>query len=152
MSTQSSRLQYPDFIRIAPKAAAALNALGEANHAALDASLIELLEVRASQINGCAFCVQYHLALARKANVATAKLDLLATWHEAGEVYTPAERAALAWTEHLTNVSHQGAPDAIWAALQEHFTQDQVVAICSVVATINAWNRIAISLAFAPSV
>src|SRR3546814_3517895 len=66
---------------------------------------------RSSQINGCAFCIQYHLNLARKAGQQAAKIDLLAAWREAGDIYTPAERAALAWAEHLTDISRQGAPD-----------------------------------------
>ncbi|MBO1114050.1 carboxymuconolactone decarboxylase family protein [Bordetella petrii] len=133
-----------------PQDAASLNALGADAHAKLDAALIELLEVRASQINGCAFCIQYHLSLARKAGLQAAKIDLLAAWREAGDIYTPAERAALAWTEHLTDISRQGAPDPAWQALQEHFSDEQIVSLCVVIASINAWNRIAIALAFQP--
>jgi len=150
MSSQTQRPNYAAFARLMPQDAASLNALGADAHAKLDAALIELLEVRASQINGCAFCIQYHLGLARKAGLQAAKIDLLAAWREAGDIYTPAERAALAWTEHLTGISHQGAPDEAWHALQEHFSDEQIVGLCVVVASINAWNRIAIALAFQP--
>jgi len=150
MSTATQRPSYATFSRLMPQDAAALNALGADAHAKLDAALIELMEVRASQINGCAFCVQYHLGLARKAGLSSIKIDLLATWQEAGNVYSPAERAALAWTEHLTDISRQGAPDPAWQALQEHFSDEQITGLCVVIATINAWNRIAIALGFQP--
>jgi AhpD family alkylhydroperoxidase len=151
MSTLETRLSYQDYAKLAPKTMQAMYALGAANHDLLDPTLSELLKLRASQINGCAFCLSYHLDLARKANIPSAKLDLIAAWRDAG-VFSPREMAALAWTEHLTDVSRQGAPDAAWTALQTHFTETEVMGLCAVIATINAWNRIAIALRFAPVV
>ncbi|MEO6855816.1 MAG: carboxymuconolactone decarboxylase family protein [Rhodoferax sp.] len=151
MSTSQTRLSYPDFERLAPKTVAALYGLGAAPHGSLDAPLIELLELRASQINGCAYCVQYHLDLAHKAGLPQAKIDMLPVWREAG-MYAPRELAALAWTEHLTDIRRQGAPDAAWAALREVFSEAEAAHLCVAIVAINAWNRIAIALGFAPTV
>lgn len=146
MSTHPTRFTYPEFERLAPKALSGLYALSACLQT-LDAALVELLKLRASQINGCAFCVQYHLDLARKAGVPALQLDMLAVWRESG-VFSPREMAALDWTEHLTHVSRQGAPDAAWAALQAHFTPEQTLALSVLPAAINAWNRIALALRF----
>jgi AhpD family alkylhydroperoxidase len=99
-----SRVTYEDFVARAPAVAAALRELSKtAGEAGLDKRLVELIKVRASQINGCAFCVQFHINLARKLGVPVAKLDLVAVWREAG-VFDARESAALAWTETLTRL------------------------------------------------
>lgn len=151
MSTHPTRISYPDFERLAPKAVTALYGLGAAPHGSLDTALIELLELRASQINGCAYCVQYHLGLAHKTGLPQTKIDMLLVWREAG-IYAPRELAALAWTEHLTDIRHQGAPDAAWAALREVFSEAEAANLCVAIVAINAWNRVAIALGFAPTV
>ena len=150
MSAHPTRISYPDFERLAPKAVTALYGLGAASHSGLEDQLVELLELRASQINGCAYCVQYHLDLARKAGLPQAKLDMLPVWREAG-IYSARELAALAWTEHLTDVSRQGAPDAAWSALREVFSEAEAASVCVAIVAINAWNRVAIALGFAPT-
>ncbi|MDB5848963.1 MAG: alkylhydroperoxidase like protein AhpD family [Rhodoferax sp.] len=144
------RMTYETFARLAPKSNTALLSLGSANHALLDTQLLELIEVRASQINGCAYCVHYHLGLARKAGVDQVKLDLLAVWPEAG-VFSPREMAALAFAEQLVDVSRKGVTDPAWEGLKAHFTETEIAGLCTAVATISAWNRIAISMGFAPA-
>src|ERR1700744_4044209 len=98
----NARMEYTGFTRTAPAVVAALTAISKAvSDSGLDKALTELIKIRASQINGCAFCVQYHLNAARKLNLSEIKLGLVAVWHEAN-IFTARERAALAWTEALT--------------------------------------------------
>lgn len=151
MSTEA-RLEWEDFRRIAPEANAALLALGKAaEDAGLGKELLELIKLRVSQINGCAFCVQLHLNAARKAGVAAEKLDLVAVWRDAG-VFSGREQAALAWAEGLTEVSRHGAPDAAYAALREAFDESEAVFLTVAIGTINMWNRIAVGFRFSPQV
>lgn len=148
--THPPRLDAPDFTRTAPAVYAAMLALGKAvDDAGLEKELTELVKVRASQINGCAYCLQLHLDVARKAGVPQAKLDLVATWREAG-AFSARECAALAWTEALTDVARQGAPDELHAQVAAQFPGAQLAFLTTAIATINAWNRIAVALRFAP--
>ncbi|MBS1821616.1 MAG: carboxymuconolactone decarboxylase family protein [Acidobacteria bacterium] len=147
-----ARMELVDFERVAPAARAALTALSKAaTDAGLDKALVELIKLRASQINGCAFCLQFHLTLARKAGVAQTKLDLVAAWREAG-VFTPREMAALAWTEALTSITPAGVGDDIYRTATEVFDQTELAALSSAAVSINAWNRIAIAYRFTPAV
>lgn len=147
-----ARLEWEGFRTIAPEANAALLALGRtAEESGLGKELLELIKLRASQINGCAFCVQLHLSVARKAGVAAEKLDLVAVWRDAG-VFSAREQAALAWTESLTEVSRQGASDAAYAALRQEFGENEAVFLTVAVGTINMWNRIAVAFRFSPSI
>lgn len=142
------RLDYASFNQLAPAAGAALRALGQAvDDSGLEKSLTELIKLRASQLNGCAFCLQFHLNLARALPLPPAKLDLLATWRDA-HVYTERERAALAWTEALTLMAGQHVDDAVFAQLQCHFSAGEIAFLSAAVANINAWNRIAGALRF----
>lgn len=137
---------------LAPGAVSALLALGRAvADSGLDPQLTELLKVRVSQINGCAFCLQYHLNLARKLGVPATKLDLVATWAEAG-IHSARECAALAWAEALTRMATRTVEDADHAALREHFSEPEVAHLTAAIANINAWNRIAGALRFAPPI
>jgi AhpD family alkylhydroperoxidase len=116
----------------------------------LEKSLLELVKIRASQINGCANCLNMHTADARKAGESEQRLHLLAAWHEA-PCYTDRERAALAWTEHMTEVATKRAPDPVYAALDSHFSKDEQVKLTLVITVINGWNRLAIGFnLFAP--
>ena len=117
----------------------------------LDKSLTELIKLRASQINGCAYCIQYHLNVARGVGVVPAKLDLVAAWREAG-TYDARERAALAWTEALTRMAERPVCDAVYAELQVQFSETEIAFLTSAIGAINAWNRIAGALQFAPPV
>jgi AhpD family alkylhydroperoxidase len=107
----------------------------------LEESLMELVEIRASQINGCAVCLHMHSAGARKHGEAEDRIYLLDAWRES-PLYTPRERAALAWTEALTLVSDTHAPDSAWDTLREHFTADEQVRLTLLIVAINGWNRI----------
>jgi AhpD family alkylhydroperoxidase len=147
-----AQFSYETFQTAAPAANAALLALGKSvDDAGLDKGLTELVKLRVSQINGCAFCTQLHLNIARRVGVDAAKLDLVAAWADAG-VFSAQERAALAWAEHLTGMSLDGVPDDAYAMLREHFSEAEAVHLSVVVANINAWNRIAGGLRFPPPI
>lgn len=106
----------------------------------LDPLLKELVTMRVSQINGCAFCLHYHLADARKHGETEDRLHLLGAWRES-TLYSERERAALAWTEALTLVSRTHAPDDVYATLRKQFTEEEQVQLTSLIAQTNAWNR-----------
>lgn len=116
----------------------------------LEHGLIELVKTRASQINGCAFCIDMHTRDARKAGETEARLYLLDAWREAPH-YTPRERAALAWTESLTLVAATRAPDADYDGLKPHFTEEEIVKLSMLIATINAWNRLSVGFRAVPA-
>lgn len=150
MSSPRARMEYATFNQLAPEAAAALLALGTAvDRSGLEKELTELIKVRASQMNGCAFCTQFHLNIARQNNVAAEKLDLVAAWHDA-PVFTPRERAALEWTEQLTSPPRGGASEEAYAELEAAFTTSEIAFLTAAIANINAWNRIAGGLRFTP--
>lgn len=109
----------------------------------LEHSLIELVKLRASQINGCAFCIHMHSHDARKHGESEDRMQLLPAWRES-TLYTPRERAALAWTETLTKVAETGAPDAEYDSVAQHFAPREQVALTLLIGAINSWNRIAI--------
>lgn len=110
----------------------------------LDKNLMELIKIRASQINGCAFCLDMHTKDARKLGETEQRIYLLNAWREAG-FYTEAERAALALTEAVTLISTGGVSDEIYGEVREHFDEKQYVALIMAINAINSWNRIAIS-------
>ncbi len=107
----------------------------------LEKSLMELVKIRASQINGCAFCLHMHTADARKHGETEERLYLLDAWRES-PLYSERERAALAWTEALTLVSQTQAPDDVYRALQAQFTEEEQVRLTLLIVAINGWNRI----------
>ncbi len=117
----------------------------------LEKSLIDLVKTRASQINGCAYCIKMHTRDARANGESEERLYLLDAWREA-PVYTERERAALAWTEALTLISQTHAPDSDYAALKAQFDDAEQVKLTLLVAAINAWNRIAIGFRAVPAV
>jgi AhpD family alkylhydroperoxidase len=152
LTASESRLTFEDFIKIAPGAQAALLALGKVvEDSGFDKSLTELVKLRASQINGCAFCVQYHLGVARKLGVAEEKLGLIAAWKESG-IFSDKECAALSWAESLTEISRDGASDDDYAAVRKQFSESEVVFLTVAIGTINSWNRIAVAFGFPPGV
>jgi len=110
----------------------------------LEHSLIELVKIRSSQINGCANCLNMHTSDARKAGETEQRLHLLAAWHEA-PVFSERERAALAWVDHLTLIADKRAPDAVYAALDAQFTKEEQVKLTMMINVINGWNRLAIA-------
>ena len=111
----------------------------------LEYSLIELVKMRASQINGCAYCLHMHSQDARRAGEREERLHLLAAWRESS-LYNERERAALAWTEAVTHLAETGAPDADFEAVKRLFTEAEIVNLTLAIAMINLWNRIAVPL------
>ncbi|CAN0605792.1 unnamed protein product [Ectocarpus sp. 12 AP-2014] len=109
-----------------------------------------LIEVRISQINGCAYCIDLHTMQARKAGETTQRLDCLTVWEEV-PFFEPDEKAALAWAEAVTKITENGAPTALYEALFDHFTDAQIVDLTWIIAQMNTWNRLAISFAHRPA-
>ena len=122
---------------------AVLGLEGHLRQSDLDHSLIELVKIRASQINGCAFCLHMHLKDARDAGESEERLGLIAAWHDS-PLFSPRERAALGWTETLTLVSGSGAPDGAYEALTDQFSPREQVQLTVVIGQINLWNRLAV--------
>lgn len=114
------------------------------NESGLDKKLIELIKIRASQINGCAFCMDMHTQDARKLGETEQRIYLLSLWRESA-VYTEAERAVLALTEAVTVITANGVSEELYQQVREHFDEKQYVALIMAINTINSWNRIAIS-------
>ena len=115
----------------------------------LEASLLELVRLRASQINGCAYCVDYHTSQALKAGETARRLHAVVVWRES-PFYTPRERAALAWTESLTLLAETNAPDKDFAPLREHFSEKEIVDLTMAVIAVNGWNRLAVGFRRSP--
>lgn len=133
-----------DFYAASPDALKAMIALETAvTKLPLEKPLIELVKLRASQINGCAFCVDLHTADARKAGETERRLHAVSVWRET-PFFTPRERAALAWTESLTLLSETHAPDEDYAQLSAEFDAKEMVDLTVAITTINAWNRLAV--------
>lgn len=133
-----------DYFKVAPDLMQGMLKMEEAaREAGLEQSLYELVKTRASQINGCAYCLHMHTTDARKAGESEMRLYLLSAWRESS-LYTLRERAALAWTESLTLVSQTGAPDNEYDALKAQFSDREIVGLTLLIATINSWNRFAI--------
>ncbi|TKI57155.1 carboxymuconolactone decarboxylase family protein [Brevibacillus antibioticus] len=114
------------------------------NESGLDKKLNELIKIRASQINGCAFCMDKHTQDARKLGETEQRIYLLSVWRESA-VYTEAERAVLALTEAVTVITANGVSEELYQQVREHFDENQYVALIMAINTINSWNRIAIS-------
>ena len=149
---QAAYVEIPvrfDFDSLAPKASRAVATLHKAAIADLAAAgveqgLIELVRLRASQLNGCAYCADMHSADARSAGVSGQRLDLLPVWEDAPS-YTERERAALALTESVTRLSETHAPGPVVAAALEVLGDQQTAAILALIVSINAWNEIGVT-------
>jgi AhpD family alkylhydroperoxidase len=141
-----------NFFQAAPDTVKALTALEtQVQGSGLEQSLIELVKTRASQINGCAFCINMHTQDARKRGESEQRLYLLNAWREA-PVYTDRERAALAWTEAVTLISETHAPDDVYNEVRTHFSEAETVNLTMLIATINSWNRLAIAFRSVPPI
>jgi AhpD family alkylhydroperoxidase len=133
-----------DFYNASPAAIKAMLTLeGSVGKLGLEPSLIELVKMRASQINGCAFCLDMHSRDARKAGESERRLYVLPAWRETS-LFTPREQAALAWTEALTLITDGHASDADYALAKAEFSDAELVNLTLAITTINAWNRFAI--------
>jgi len=115
----------------------------------LEASLLGLVRLRASLMNGCEYCIHLHAAELRKLNEPAERIDGLAEWRSSSS-YTQQERAALAWAEAVTNIQEGHAPDVVYDEVRAHFSDVETVNLTLVITTINAWNRLAISLGAYP--
>lgn len=143
--------QRLDFYKANPAAIKALLGVEERiGKSALEKSLTELVRLRASQINGCAYCVDMHTTDARKGGETDRRLATVVVWRET-PFFTDRERAALEWTEAVTLVSHEHVPDAVWIAVRPHFSDEELVDLTLLIAAINAWNRFAISFRKLPA-
>jgi len=135
--------------KLAPEAYKAMTALEAAIKASgLEHSLIELVKMRASQINGCAYCIHMHSTDARKSGETEMRLYMLNAWRES-TLYTARERAALAWTESLTLIAATGAPDSDYDLVKAEFSEAEQVNLTMLIGAINAWNRLAIGFRMA---
>jgi AhpD family alkylhydroperoxidase len=131
--------------KASPEAMKALAALDASVQAlGLEPSLADLVRVRASQINGCAYCIEMHTREARARGEREERLYLLSAWRDS-PLFCDRERAALAWTEAVTQVSDGHVPDTVYEEASRHFGPEDLVKLTVLVSTINAWNRIAIS-------
>jgi AhpD family alkylhydroperoxidase len=140
----SQRLDYRKASPAAYQAMLGLQAAVEKS--GLEKSLIELLKIRASQINKCAYCLHMHTKDARKAGETEERIYLLDAWRESS-LYSERERAALAWTEALTLLPEQGAPDKVYAEMKAQFSDAEIVNVTLAIGAINAWNRIGVGFA-----
>ncbi len=137
--------QRLDYVKAAPGGYRAMAGLERYIHTCgLESSLIELIKLRASQINGCAFCIDMHWKDARAAGESEQRLYGLSAWREA-PYYTERERAALAWTEAVTLISQDHVEDELYEQVRQHFSEEETANLTFAVVTINAWNRLAIS-------
>ena len=129
--------------------ARALFALTNETAKNIDHKLFELIKIRASQINGCAYCIDMHTKDARLAGETEQRIYALNAWHET-PFFTDRERAALEWTEALTLISDTHAPDDVYARVAEQFTEDEIVGLTFAVININVWNRLALPFRTVP--
>ncbi|MFE2040165.1 carboxymuconolactone decarboxylase family protein [Streptomyces sp. NPDC059477] len=115
-----------------------------------DPALAELVQIRASQLNHCAFCLDMHLTLARKQGVSERQLDLLAAWEEAGEAFDARERAALALTESITVLTEGYVPDEVYEEASRHFDAPRLAHLIALITAINSWNRLMVTRRIPP--
>lgn len=140
-----------DFYKAKPSAIKALIALEEyIGKSSIEKPLAELVSLRASQINGCAFCVDMHTTDARKGGDTDRRLSTVVVWRET-PFFTDRERAALEWTEAVTLVSQDHVPDTVWEGVKPHFTEEEIVDLTLLVSAINSWNRFAIAFRKMPA-
>jgi AhpD family alkylhydroperoxidase len=135
-----------DYRNVFPEGVQAMAELERtARSATLEPELLELVRIKASQINGCTYCLAMHNRDARARGEHQTRLDTLAAWREA-PYYTARERAALAWCEALTELPRAGAPDDVYAAVETEFSPEETAALTFAIVAINGWNRLAVGL------
>ena len=144
-----ARSEYINFQKLAPDAFEIVSSLGKlAAKAGLDKQMLELIKLRASQIDGCAFCVQYHILQAETLGVPADKINLVVVWREVLQ-FSRRERAALAWTEALTLIA-DGVSDEVYAEVSAEFSEQELAYLTSAVASINVWNRYGATFRWTP--
>ena len=145
-----ARSEYRNFKALAPDVFDLVLALGQAAaKAGIDKQLLELIKLRASQINGCAFCVQHHILLGESLGVPQDKLNFVVVWREA-PLFSARERAALAWTEALTLLPG-GVSDEVYAQASAEFSETELTYLTSAIASINTWNRFGAAYRWTPA-
>ena len=133
-----------DWYKIYPEGLKAMMGLQQVvDHSKLEHKLLELIKIRASQINGCAYCLDMHTKDALAIGESEQRIHILAAWREA-PFYSSRERAALAWCETLTKVSEAGAPDSVYEELEKLFSSEEIAELTLSIVVINSWNRLAI--------
>jgi len=139
-----------DYAQVAPGVATAMSALeAYAHQTGLERPLLELVKLRASLINGCAYCVDMHTKVARSFGETEQRLYAVSVWTEAA-YYSERERAALAWTEAVTLISSDQVPDDVYELARQHFTEKELVDLALAVVAINGWNRLAVAFRKVP--
>lgn len=141
-----------NFHQAAPAGMEALSGVnGYLSQTDLPLTLLELLFLRISQINGCAYCIDMHTKALNKAGMSWEKIVLTPVWHESGTLFSEKEKAALQWAECLTLIAQNGAPDANYTALRKHFCEKEIVDLNIAIGLMNTYNRMAISLKKLPA-
>jgi alkylhydroperoxidase AhpD family core domain len=144
--------QRLDYNAIAPSGMKALGGVyGYVSQCGLPASLIDLIYLRVSQINGCAYCIDMHSRDLLKGGVSIDKLVLVPVWEEAGALFTEQERAALRWAETVTRVAETAVPDSEFQAASAHFSEKELTDLTIAIGLMNVYNRIAISFRTTPA-
>ena len=139
-----------DYAKVAPQAVAAMRGLeAYARRIGLEPSLIELVKIRASQINGCAYCIDMHTKDARARGESEQRLYALPAWEET-PFFSQRERVALAWTESVTRVAEGSVPDAVFALARQHFSEKELVDLTLAIVAINGWNRLSVAFRRVP--
>ena len=142
-----SRIEYA---QVAPGAVEAMHALEKyVRTCGIEPKLLELIKIRASQINGCAYCLDMHTKDARSQSETEQRIYALNAWRET-PFFTEKERAALAWTESVTQVSTSQVPDEVYEIVRQHFDEKEIVNITTAIVAINGWNRFAVSFRSVP--
>ncbi|ANS64508.1 hypothetical protein SLINC_2284 [Streptomyces lincolnensis] len=136
-----------DLARSAPKVFRAVVGFDAAAREGLDPALVELIQIRASHLNHCAYCLHMHTNDARKAGESEDRLHMVPVWREARHFFTEREQAALALTEAVTLVAGNGVPDEVYAGAAAHFDEEELAHVIAVILTINTWNRMALATA-----
>jgi AhpD family alkylhydroperoxidase len=144
--------QRLDATKVSPAAFKAMAGLqAYVDQSGLERTLLELIKIRASQINGCAYCLVMHTDEARHLGENDERMHLLNAWREA-PVFTERERAALAWVEAITLVSQDHIPDEVFGTVHEHYSEKEIVDLTAAAVAINTWNRLAIAFRVPPQV
>jgi AhpD family alkylhydroperoxidase len=140
--TMQQRMKYQSYAPDLMKQVYALNKAVE--ESGLEMSLLHLVKLRASQINGCSFCVDMHSKEAIRDGDTQQRVFLVSAWKES-PLFSDRERAAFAYTDAVTKISEQGVPDALWEATRKHFSEEELTKLTIAIGMINIWNRICVS-------
>ncbi|BBW99863.1 4-carboxymuconolactone decarboxylase [Mycolicibacterium moriokaense] len=150
MTTTLESVDRIQIYKTSPELYEAMMALSSASAKDIDVELGELIKIRASQINHCAFCLDMHTRDARKHGVSEQKIDVLAAWEEAESLFTERERAALALTESITELHNGHVPDEVYQRAAQVFSERELGQVIAMAVTINAWNRINVAARVQP--